>query len=865
MVDRRIAEPPLAGSTIVDVVRYYTETAREALGEAWDLELIPLIGKNPRVNGSEWQTLASSDPALVLQQLKACGTAGRLIDGLGALMNRHITFDVDHPEALPEALRSILAEGLQNSTRPGRTHYVFRVPEGRRFGGSQSKLGPAFGVRARWGEVKAWNSQVRIWSPNSDGTHVRLTPGPIPMLPPVLWELLLPPLAAGEMVTEGELFDWLRDHRESRHPRWLGEDISKLEVRAVTSSKYEAMVQSSFAMAGNVAGGAYPGMDAYEGLLEAYRQLCEREDDWDGDRLVKYQDAWRGAAAKWSRDPKLIDEAEAKRRGWDEDWDPESNPQDAAWDSLFAQLARAWGHVYVSATGSSVDVEDVDVRTLLEAPDSDVEVRPDSGGVAPGPGARDAGSETRRDAFGDDGWPPGHDADDGATERDVEPLRPGAEAEGVTSKPPAELAMEALRDWIHSYEEERPEVTQDVRRKAIGFAMFLEALEPDQQVTWLKKFMAKRGGEKKVWLEQLDQAELRADINELVRTVRKARSKLPVVDEELTVGFAARRAPEMFLRDDGVGLVYLGGASHEIVGDAGSGKTSLACWGAAQVLRAGGAAIWVDLEMGKARLGGLLARFGVTQAEASRFRVIDLTSVGSNLVDVQQRVRAMADDGWTATGGVAPSLLVLDSMSKAIARIDDSVEGGENSAQAVLEIADRFVMRINSMGISTVVIDHVGHSDKTRARGSSAKIQQTDVSYSVQVTRPWTESKSGSGLIWCRKDRDGFHEMGAQAAVMTVEPVLTDPEGKRRTEIRLWAPGGGGSLAAAASAAETRIGRLKEQILELLEKELGGLSANKIRETVGGRKTEVLDALEELMDDDEIRRTGSGPSGRYSL
>ena len=142
-------------------------TAALAYAEAgWYVLPVRLGTKNPgSVVGKHWQDKSSREPKQIIAWFAGtthdvalhCGRSGAIV------------FDVDQPDKLPDILRKHLRAAPYQSTRPdvpGRGHYVFLQPPGRRIGNSGGRLGGA------WGEVRGANGVIMAQpSHHPEGGH----------------------------------------------------------------------------------------------------------------------------------------------------------------------------------------------------------------------------------------------------------------------------------------------------------------------------------------------------------------------------------------------------------------------------------------------------------------------------------------------------------------------------------------------------------------------------------------------------------------------------------------------------------------------------------------------------------------------
>ena len=107
--------------------------------------------------GDNWERQTSRDPALIAQWF--AGTDHGIFLHIGR--SGAVAIDVDNPDKLHPAIRQAIDQyhPPYQSTRvnvPGRGHYVFAMPEGRRLGNSLGDLGNG------WGEIRGLNGVIIV-------------------------------------------------------------------------------------------------------------------------------------------------------------------------------------------------------------------------------------------------------------------------------------------------------------------------------------------------------------------------------------------------------------------------------------------------------------------------------------------------------------------------------------------------------------------------------------------------------------------------------------------------------------------------------------------------------------------------------
>ena len=746
--------PPEPGTRIGEVALFYTEGAR-AVVPSFDLELVPLSGKNPGIGGLAWQSHASSEMSDLRDRLKGLGPSLRRVDGWGALMNRFVAFDVDHPEAMSPELTVLVIQGLFNETRPGRGHWIFRVPVGARFGGRKDLINeryPALAVGgdgASWGEIKGFNSQVRIWSPNADGSHVRLVPGEIPMLPPELMVVLMEPeFYFGDPLTSVALDDWLDDQTGAAHPDWLAADIAKLpdiDPDDVDPSKNRRLLRRVYHVGLNVAAGMYQGREAYERLHEAWVGLCIAEGDYitDGsgqDHERKYRGIWRRAVGKLTCDPGAQAAIEEKRLagGGGEPWDPEHNEGDRLLDEYF----KAWAAREGVAVGTSGELSAAEMTALLSAIDPDDEEIP-----APEPVGGQVFDMAEMVA-----------ARLARLEAQTSPaeLPPEPQVEGGLN------GDEEIRGSSVAESDTKPGTTtpDEVKTGDVGSAT---AGPPEPPSAYVPLILTWDNYLDVVHAESLDaiKAELKMQaIKEVAGRERRIMSgvgDITAVDfDDLDDATVTDPPPGLMMVSAEMGLLYEDAVTM-LIGDKTAGKSWLMAAEALVQMRLGRTVAWLDWEMNALRLRNRLRSLGATSADVrGRWRYLGMH--GAEFRDARK-----------ALDGLPPgALVVVDSVSQALG------SGGSDEDKASDYgpwIAAVKLFRAEA-GCCAVLIDHTGHTNKTRARGSSAKGQQADVEFTMAVVQPWSRTVEGWASLACRKDRGGHLKLERPAYGAFFQPGM---------------------------------------------------------------------------------------------
>lgn len=177
-----------------------------------------------------------------------------------------VAFDLDHPDEIPERLAKAVANETPpyQSTRPdepGRGHYLFAQPPGRRLGNRAGALGKA------WGEVRGTNGIILVGGEGREW----LQTGDVPELPSYIAELL-PDVADGEAaVGDAEVHRFVTEHTLELVPNAMQAVLTGFE-RAVEGggSRHDAAVSHACWMVRDVIGGKYSARKGFHRLEELF-------------------------------------------------------------------------------------------------------------------------------------------------------------------------------------------------------------------------------------------------------------------------------------------------------------------------------------------------------------------------------------------------------------------------------------------------------------------------------------------------------------------------------------------------------------------------------------------------------------------
>lgn len=295
------------------------------------------------------------------------------------------------------------------------------------------------------------------------------------------------------------------------------------------------------------------------------------------------------------------------------------------------------------------------------------------------------------------------------------------------------------------------------------------------------------------------------------------------VGEVLAAGYAPP-VPTLFTRADGQGLLYPGrvNAFH---GESGSGKSWMAMAACAEVLRAGGRVLYVDLED---HIASVVARFRALGV-ADDFIADDLDYIspaGPYTVPAQAAVQALVAERCHA-------LVVIDSVGEGMA-----IDGAkQNDDDAVAQWMRRLPRALAGLGPAVVLIDHIPKADdapKLFAIGSQRKRAAIDgVAYRVEARSHPAKGRTGYLALIVAKDRNGYFQAGAKAADVTVwsaedgnqvEITLRSPEANQRPTVLMeklsrYLEGGGAQTGRQLEAGVQGKTDAKRRAIELLVEE----------------------------------------------
>ncbi|GAA1429382.1 hypothetical protein GCM10009616_11330 [Microlunatus lacustris] len=335
-------------------------------------------------------------------------------------------------------------------------------------------------------------------------------------------------------------------------------------------------------------------------------------------------------------------------------------------------------------------------------------------------------------------------------------------------------------------------------------------------------------------------------------------TRSPWDPEDLTDVLSGDYTPEesvVLRRVDGIALLYAG-KTHSFSGESESGKSWLALLAAAESLGEGSRVLFLDYESDRATVAGRLLLLGVDR-DALRARFDYVRPEGDPTASDFLR------PAFDRLLGQRYGLVVIDGVTEALATFGYNGREEKEVAEFQSKVPDRFATRT---GAAVVSIDHVVKSKDGRGRfalGSQHKLAGlTGAAYIVEAKTALRPGHVGIIDVRIAKDRPGWvrqHAGGYRASDRTqpVAVVQIDSRNSERTVYTVALPetvGEGGTVK------PFRPTVLMERVSRALETD-PGLTANKIKETVVGNASAILDALCFLIEDGHVR---ADKSTRYA-
>lgn len=302
-------------------------------------------------------------------------------DSLALHMGRSgaVAFDVDHPDQIPAELAQAVDDTAApfQSTRTketGRGHYIFAVPEGRTLGNGTGGLGKG------WGEVRGANGIIivepSVHEKEAAGAHYQWQrTGTVPVLPPVVADLLRDSGETGDAATDEQLKTFLEQHTTASRPELLGGILTQFATALSDGqARHEAAVLAAASAVREAAAGLYPAKQSAEELFEAFATAMQQSRD--GQERVRSRDSARAeflGIYAWAIGQLTEADVEVTRRGV-----AERMPRDDA-ESLLALIADPPPRSHLRIVGGTRQpLTDGSAALQMDAP----QPAPDQGGYS---------------------------------------------------------------------------------------------------------------------------------------------------------------------------------------------------------------------------------------------------------------------------------------------------------------------------------------------------------------------------------------------------------------------------------------------------------------------------------------------------
>lgn len=301
-------------------------------------------------------------------------------------------------------------------------------------------------------------------------------------------------------------------------------------------------------------------------------------------------------------------------------------------------------------------------------------------------------------------------------------------------------------------------------------------------------------------------------------------------------GSVTDRLPELVPLVGGGHLLYRAQV-HSVAGESGSGKSWLALHSCAEHMRAGGVAIYFDIETSKVRTYQRLLELGVEPDLLRRsFNYAHPTESidETQATFIAEGIRRMNAD----------VLVILDSAGEGI-----SLAGINPDSDEVAEWIRRVPRKMADAGATVLMVDHVpkntGGGKATFAIGSQRKRAAIDVQFMFDVDAAFSRERAGGARVRVAKDRDGNFTPGDVIADMKATP------GEGSLTIELVSTRG---TASPAEKADRRRQALENRVWWAIAN--GHRSASKVAALLDVRKTTVTETCARLVRDGVLVETG---------
>jgi hypothetical protein len=262
---------------------------------------------------------------------------------------------------------------------------------------------------------------------------------------------------------------------------------------------------------------------------------------------------------------------------------------------------------------------------------------------------------------------------------------------------------------------------------------------------------------------------------------------------------------------------------------------------ALDIIEAGGTVVILDRENGAdeyaRRLEAVLEARQVTDTLRERLRV-ELRYYAWPAMSLSWR-----DDPAYPAEFAGVDVVIFDSSRSHTAPLGLTEDASDDWAAFTTALVDPLM----HAGITTITLDNMGHEDKARPRGTSAKEDLCDIAYTMKVVAPFSSTLGGRLELRCSRSRIGEITVGDTW----------------RMEIGGGQYGSWQRVEHPTDAPHTfRPTGIMEKVSRAVEQD-AGLTRNAICTTIGGRKENVTLALQLLVAEGYIDAQKDGQAHRH--
>lgn len=273
--------------------------------------LVPLVGKNPRHYGTDWQRRGITDP---VQWAEVVAADSRYTNIGWCQGHGTVALDFDCPDRATEDMRAVARQGAKNPTRKGRGHRIFATDGAY---GASTRGFPAKG----WGEVRGRGGQIVIWGPHPEDPGAFYRYDETQVVPPAPAELIGWLAGATEYATSvklDELVEALRVHTEATRPKALDGPRTRMAHLAevltgastdpeVKAARHDNLIDLACWATREALAGLYPLSEAHAAVGDWWQSLGLPPDRARTDLgYNEFTDAWCWALGQARSEPERI-------------------------------------------------------------------------------------------------------------------------------------------------------------------------------------------------------------------------------------------------------------------------------------------------------------------------------------------------------------------------------------------------------------------------------------------------------------------------------------------------------------------------------------------------------------------------------